>query len=298
MSNETNLWVLCETLYFPRKITLRSDKTKVQYKYAIEGFSKHLGHVATTADLDDDLLTMWMAVLLDSGLAVDTVREKAGRIISLWNWLARRGVVRTFPTLTKPPAPEPRPIAPREDDLRRLFRSASKERGFILGIPADIWWMSLFAFVFCTSERKGAALAVKPEWIDLDNAIVQIPAAVRKGRRKNACYHLWPEVVPLLREVLRPSPNRELVWPWPWHEGTFYNRLGRICLDAGWPDDHKHKIHSLRVAHATYRHIAGGDATRQLMHGESATTEKHYIDKSLLPPDGIMLFVPWQPRAG
>jgi hypothetical protein len=39
----------------------------------------------------------------------------------------------------------------------------------------------------------------------------------------------------------------------------------------------------------------GGNATRALMHSSRETTEKHYIDKKMLPVEDRLLFVPWQP---
>lgn len=288
------LWEVCENLYFPRKITVRSDKTKYQYRSAIRDFARAIGREPTTADLDDDAVTLWMVRMLNSGLAVDTVRERAGRILTLWNWLARRGVVKTFPTVSKPPPPEPNPIAMQEDDLRRLFASAGKERGRIAGVPAGLWWVSFFGFVWCTSERRSAALAMRPQWIDFERRLALIPASVRKGGRKHACYPLWPELMPLLRDVIAATPPREFVWPWPYDEATYFNRFGRIAADAGWPDDRKHKTHALRVSHATHRKLAGGDPTKQLMHGDPGTTDRHYLDKTYFAADDAKLFIPWQ----
>lgn len=210
-------------------------------------------------------MTTWAVRLLDSGLSVYTVRERCGRITALWNWLAKRRIVDRFPTFQKPQAPAPTPVAFREEELRRLFQSA----------------------------RKSAALAVEVGWLDLDNAVCQIPAAARKGGMKSATYHLWPELVPLLRSVLSHAPERRLVWPWVKTEAIYYRVWRRILLDAGLPSDRKHKAHCLRATHATHRQIAGGDATAALGHSDAATTKRHYIDQRLLPPDESRLCVPW-----
>lgn len=288
------LWNICCEQYFPRNLKLRSPKTRAQYRFAIDGYGRHLGRVPTLADLDDDLLLVWTASLLDRGLSAYTVREKVGRITAVWTWLAKRRIVERFPTLQKPDAPEPVPVAAREDELRRLFKSAAKERGTIAGVPADLWWTSLLAFLWSTGERRGAALALRREWVDLGAGVVSISASVRKGRRKAACYHLWPSVLKLLDQALAVESTRELVWPWPWHEVTFYNRFGRIAVDAGLPDDRKHKCHLLRVSHATWRTAQGGDASKALMHSDPATTRRHYLDPRLLPPDETRLFAPWE----
>jgi integrase len=289
----TNLWAVCQAEFFPRRLRLRSGHTRAQYRFAINAFGKYLGRPATLADLNDDAVTMWTGALLDSPLSVYTVREKLGRILTLWRWCAARRLVECFPTLERPEPPDITPIALREDELRLLFRSAAKERGHIAGIPSDLWWTSHFGFMFCTSERKSAALSVRIEWIDLERRVCSIPATERKGRRKAATYTLWEELIPLLRQLVAVSPQRQLAWPWPFSEGRYYDHWGRIARDAGLPDDRKHKSHSLRVSHATWRQVAGGDSTRQLMHSDPSVTARHYIDRRMLPPDDTKLFIPW-----
>jgi integrase len=292
-SPETSLQHAAESFYFPRKIALRSDKTKAQYFYAFRAFAAHLGRVATLADLDDDVVTVWSVALLDQGLSAFTVREKVGRVTALWNWLARKRIVERFPTVEKIQAPVVQPVAWREDELRRLFASAAKERGRIGGVPADSWWVSHLAFLFCTAERKSAALSVRVEWLDLEHATCAIPANVRKGGRKPAIYHLWPELIELLKRSLAYAPERELVWPWDRCEVTYYHRWSRILADAGLPGGPKRKAHSLRCTAATMLAALGGDAARALGHSSPETTAKHYIDDRLMPPETHRLCVPW-----
>lgn len=295
-STDTTLLHAAESFYFPRKISLRSNKTKIQYVYAFRAFSAHLHREATLADLDDDVVTVWSVALLNQGLSAFTVREKVGRITALWNWLARKRIVDKFPTVEKITAPVIQPVAWREDELRRLFDSARKERGRVGGVPADLWWVSHFAFMFCTAERKSAALSVRPEWLDLNNLTCAIPANVRKGGRKPAVYHLWPELADLLRKSIAAMPGRELVWPWDRCEVVYYSRWSRILADAGLPTGRHRKAHSLRCTAATMLAALGGDATRALGHSSPETTQKHYIDTRLMPPEQAKLCIPWQPQ--
>ena len=288
----TDLLGIAESLYFPLRLTI-AEPTRKQYKIALRDFGTFLGHAATVADLDDDQITMWMRKRLDDGLAVVTVRERAGRVSTLWTWMAKRRMVDRFPTFTKPDAPETLPQALTEGELRRLFASARKERGMIGGIPADLWWLSFLAFVWNTSERKSAALAVKVEWLDLARGVCSIPPEVRKGGKKWAVYQLWPETLPLLAAALQIDPRREHVWPFPYCPGSYYTRYDRILRDAGLPVSRKTKTHCLRCSHATWRQVAGGDATRALGHSDPQTTQRFYIDRRQLPPDETRLFVPW-----
>jgi integrase len=175
--------------------------------------------------------------------------------------------------------------------LHRLFAAARKERGTIEGIPAGYWWEGFLAFVFCTAERKGAALALRWEWIDLARLTATIPPQVRKGRTKAGQYRLWPEIVPLLVRI--QEPQRELVFPWPKCERAYYTVYDRILRDAGLPVNRNAKTHCLRASHATWQAAVGADAAGALLHSDPATTRKHYIDVRHLPPVENKLFVPW-----
>lgn len=284
---------LFDNLYRPLNLKIRSEGTTHQYGVAFRCFAQFLGHEPTTDDLTDDTVTLWMSRLLADGLAAVTVKERAGRIGAIWNWLARRRMVDKFPTFCKPDVPETMPTALSEGELRRLFESAAKERGKIEGIPGSLWWTSYLAFVFSTAERKTAALSVEIKWLDLPNGICTIPPAARKGGKKWACYKLWPEVVELLAAVIAAEPHRELVWPWNRCKGSYYTSYRRILRDASLPVDRRHLTHSLRCSHATWKAAGGGDATRALGHSDPATTQKFYLDPRFQPPDQHRLFIPW-----
>src|SRR5574343_2057382 len=127
----THLWQICTCDYFPLRPSIRAENTRRQYKIAIDSLGEFLTRAATVGDLTDDTLTRWLTWLLNRqpALSVNTVRERVGRVQTLWAWLARRGVVLRWPTVCKPPPVDPLPQALTEDQLRRLFVSAGKERG-------------------------------------------------------------------------------------------------------------------------------------------------------------------------
>lgn len=289
----TTLLEYAESLYFPLNLKCRSELTRYQYRHALRSFGRFMGRPATPDDLEDDRLTIWMSHLMSEGLAIVTVREMAGRVSSLWTWLAKRGIVTKWPTFTKPAAPETMPTALTESQIRALFRSAGKERGIIGEVPADLWWTSFLAFVWTTAERKSAALAVRVEWIDFGTGACTIPPVVRKGGRKWACYKLWPETVALLAQSLAAAPRRELMWPWEFCHESYYTRYNRILRDAGIPISRKTKTHALRCSHASWLSVMGGDPTRQLGHSDAATTRQFYLDPRLTDKEQPKLFIPW-----
>lgn len=292
MSNG-DLWSICHDQYFRFRVKLRSEKTRIQYRLALNNFNECLGHKATLDDLNDDNLALLCGWLLNLRLSEFTVNERVGRLKSLWNWLARRGVLRTFPTIDKIPTEERIPRAWSVEELRKLFDSCAQEQGTIAGIPAASWWLALHGWLWCTSERKGATFGLRWEHVDLDGMVAVVPGAIRKGRSSRV-YDLWPECCSLLRSIREPA--RELVFPWPFDEGTYYYRYGRILRRAGLPDGRHNKTHAMRVSHATWREATGGDASKDLGHADRSTTQRHYLDPRIAKPDSKPMF--WPGKAG
>jgi integrase len=132
------------------------------------------------------------------------------------------------------------------------------------------WWQAFLAFIWSTAERKSAALALRWEWIDRQKMRIVIPSDVRKGRVKTAVYVLWPEVWELLERIQKPE--WDIVFPWP--GGTYYHHFARINKRAGIHAGRKFKTHCLRVSHATWLQVFGGDATKALIHGTAHTRSR------------------------
>lgn len=292
MTTAKTLWEICTEKYFPLKINLRSENTRKQYRYALTDYGKSIGREPTVDDLDDDLVTIWVSSMLNRGLAADTVRERAGRITALWNWMARRGMVSHFPTVQKPPSPDPQPHAWSDEELQRLFEAAAWEPGEICGIPARKWWVAYLAWLWGTGERFGATMQLRWEWVNLDKGVASIPPAARKGRTKAAVYALPEFTIRMMRKI--QEPKRELVFPWEGRIGTYYKRFGRILKRANLPSGRKYKTHSMRVSHATWVKKLGGDPTAALMHSNPQTTSRHYLDKTQLVTAQVPLFCPWE----
>ncbi len=285
------LWSICQSEYFPRNLKLRSEKTKFQYKLSCADFERFLGRAPTLADLEDDTFAAWLKWLIETReLAERTANERAGRVKSLWNWLAKRNRVECFPTVDRVPVPETMPLAWSQDDLRRLFAAATRMPGKVAEFRAAVWWPCLLGWLWCTGERIGATLKMEWEHVDLEAGVAKLPARIRKQGLKSACYHLWPDVVELLRHIQRPAG---LVFPWNRCPSSYWLHYNRLLNIAGLPGGRRRKSHAIRVSFATHTQAAGGDASARLMHSNPAVTRQSYLDKKFLPDDNVHLFRPW-----
>lgn len=290
--HDRHLWDILHESFFRVRVTIRSEHTRDQYRFSVNDFAEMLGRTPVGDDLTDDNLAALLNYLSDKrGLAEITANERVGRLKTLWTWMAKRGHLSCFPTLARIPQPERIPRAWTAEELRRLFLSFQSEQGELCGIPACLWWMSSHAWLWCTGERKGATFLFRFEMLDWRSGVAVLPPEIRKGRRKSAVYQLWPDVIDLLREIR--LPRRELVWPWPYHPGTFYNHYERILKRAGLPHGRHHKTQAMRVSHATWLHAIGQDATAALGHSSPETTRASYLDLRIIRPAERPLFRPW-----
>lgn len=297
MNDSLRHWIFDR--YLPQNLKARSKSTHRQYQFAVNDFAEYLGREPTLADLQDELVAGLINHLLgpSRGVCEITANERAGRIKTFWRWAASRRTltgVQDFPTVQRVPVPEKIPRAWREEELVKLFNACRFMRGELEGVPAWRWWTCLHAWLWATAERIGATLLLQPEHLDLDRGVASVPASIRKGKRKPAVYQLWPDVVAMLREILPPKlPKRERVFPWPYDPSSFYNHYRRLLRRANLDRPGRCGPHQMRVSHATWRHIAGDDATQALGHSSSEVTRKHYLDPSLLKQDESKLFRPW-----
>lgn len=287
------LWQICQAEFFPRNLRLRSNVTKLRYKQAIDVLSLFLGHVATLDDLDDDVIAAWLNWLVDHrGVCERTANGMAGRVRTLWTFLAKRGRIARFPTTQNLPVPELSPVAWSPEQLADLFEAAGRMPGKVGPFKASVWWQAWLAWLWCTGERLGASLSMQWEHLDLERGTASLPATIRKAR-KAATYHLWPDIVERLKALQRPSGA---VFPWEKTRCTYWLHYAKLLRIAGLPGGRKRKSHAIRVSHATWIEANGGNATKRLMHSNPNTTRQSYLDRRFLPDDCPNLFRPWDDK--
>lgn len=268
---------LCESTYFRLNPRIRDEKTRHQYRIALRDFAAFLGHAPTLDDLIDDNVCGLMVYLLDRKLAPKTVNERRGRLNALWNWLARRGYLKVWPTTPPIPEPERTPQAWSPEQLTKLLNAVSQERVLVAGIPAPHWWRSLHMVAWDSGERISALLGCK--WEHLQNEWLLIPAELRKGKKKDRIYKLGTDTIDTLN--LMRQPERELIWPWPFCLNYLWVRYKIIRKRAGLPLDRYSAFHRMRKSVASYYEAAGGNATEFLGHTSRRVTQA-YLDPKIV----------------
>lgn len=272
------LWSICQKRYFLISSRIRCEATRAQYRFALNNLAAFVGHEPTPEDLSDDAVSGMMGLLARQGLAPKTINERRGRINAIWSWLAKRGEVKTWPTVGPMTEPERAPLAWQRDELSAILAECDVEGGRIAGIPARLWWTSLHYVMWDSSERIGALMGAC--WPMLTADYLTLPAEIRKGRQMDRVYHLHPETLSLLESIKQPV--RQLIWPWDRHPSLLWSRYKRILKRAGLTFDRKSMFHRMRKSVASHYQAAGGDASALLGHQDARST-RAYIDSRIAP---------------
>ncbi len=273
------LWELCVARYFLINQRIRCSATQRQYQFAIGNLAEFVGRPPTLDDLSDDNVAGMMGLLSRRGLSVETINDRRGRINALWTWCAKRGMVKTFPTVTPLPEPARIPLAWSRDDVARILRECSVEGGWIAGIAARLWWESVHLVMWDSGERIGALMETR--WTMLQGDCLILPAEIRKGGQRDRIYRLHQDTVSKLESIRQPA--RELLWPWDRTESMLYRRYKNLLKRAGLAFDRKSMFHRMRRSVASHYEAAGGNATELLGHSDRRTTQASYIDPRISP---------------
>ena len=291
--HDTTLLATALDSYFRLNPRVRCEQTRRQYRFALNDFAAGFDRPPTVADLSDDAIAEMMGRLTARGLAPKTINERRGRINCFWSWLAKRGVVKLWPTVPRIPEPSRTPRAWSADDLQRLFAALAMVKGKVGGVPAGLWWRSLHLVAWDGGERISALLACR--WEYLTAGWLLVPAEVRKGKRKDASYRLAEDTLGCL-EALRTFSRGAEIWPWPYSREYIWIRYREIRRRAGLPVDRRSSFHRMRRSVASHLEAAGGDATAALGH-ESRRITQSYLDPLIVkPPQATDLL--FRPEAG
>ncbi len=278
--------------YFPMRIRSRSPHTHRLYQRTIRGFGQFLGREPMLSDFTDRTLADYLHSLVERGLSPHTICKEFDQLAALWRGACRRNLVREWPTMPRPQAPDSTPKAWLRSDLDKLFTGLETVPGKICGMPAADWWLALHWVLFFTGERISAILELRWSDVDLQSSWLIVPAAARKGRKRDKATRLPPEAIEALGRIV--EPKRPLVFPWQGDRGGLWIKYGKLLGSLGMPNDRRSKFHRMRRSTASHAEAASpGIATALLDHSSRKVTEKYIDPRIAQPPQAAdLLFTP------
>lgn len=261
------------TVYVPLRLRGRSPESVRLLRHAITQFSRWLGRPALLDDLDDLVVSQWLAAMAEKKSPNSVARERSG-LLALWNLAQGRGLVKLRPTVAPELVPQSVPRAFTADELVRLADSARYAWGWVGPVPAGTFFRALIAVGLETGERINAILKTPRHcW---QRPTLTVPASIRKGRRQERVYELSPEASDLVDAVTRHE-GPTVFW-WVASGTALRKRWKTITRRAGLGEGRDVQFHALRRSTASHLAAAGLDATAYLGHSTDRITRRSYLD--------------------
>ena len=183
-----------DSIYLPRKLRGKSERSVALYRLCISQLAKTLGKDPELADLTEDNVLSHLA--RRSQVAPATRNKELAEITAMWRLASQRGLLSTWPELKPEPEPERAPIAWMPEELQRLLDAAAKLGGKVGDVPAWIWWSALIRTTLDTGERISAVRFAQWSW--LQGEWLLVPAEARKGKTRDRRYRISVETRQML----------------------------------------------------------------------------------------------------
>jgi integrase len=287
-------------LYERHKLRNRSPATLKHYERALTDLGQWLGREPLLSDLTDDAIAdaMWglMALREWSPFTAEGFRS---RVVALWNWLARKRLVDSFPDVEPPLLPEETPTAWLREEVDRLWDACRRQQGFVGAVPAATFWLGLHFVILHTAERIGAVLKLERERdVDYATGWITFRAETRKGRRRSNRKQVGPDALPLLRtmrERLCGSTSPRL-FVLPWADSYLWRLYKDVLRSADLPCDRKSMFHRLRKTAGSFAVAGGLSGSDVLAHADPRMFDRHYRDVRITDAGKLQLHeVLWTP---
>ena len=273
-SSDLTLRKFFETIYRPRKIPGCKDGTSHKYNILFRHLERHMGREPMVSDLTEDVFASYVAERLP-GRSPATVDGEQAKLLALANYAAKKGYLPEVPDVAPIKVYKRIPIACTVDEIGRWLTAAGKVKGDINGIPARLYWTCLFMVLYDTGARQGAARSLRWEDYQPDIPALLLRAETQK-QKTDQLLKIANDTAAVLETIRKPE--RELIFPWPFHGAYFYAHVKRILNAAGLPNGRREQCQKIRRTTLSLMHARGGDATMQAGHSSSDVTRKSYLD--------------------
>ena len=266
-------------VYAPLRLRGKSVNTTRLYGCTLRSFDRWLERRATLDDLDDLIVSRFLAKRASERSAFTAEKERT-QLLSLWRFAGDRGLVKTRPCVPPATLPERIPTAWTIEQIRSVMRSTDKEVGDIDGVPASLFFRSLISVLWESAERIGAIMSVQV--CDYQQGTLLVRAEYRKGRKRDKLYTFSLETQSLVDQMCRGKSPAKCVWSWNRVTTMLWRDFGRIVSRAGLGDGRRTKFHMIRRSAATHFAARGGDATDLLDHSSPRIAKAFYVDPRFL----------------
>jgi integrase len=278
----------------PQRLVGCSATSGRDYRCTLRRLHEFRGGDVALAELSDRLAADFFAWLLHGRRAVSVNGHRA-RLYSIWRMAAGLGLAPAEPKVKRLRESHDAPDSWDESETARIIAAplTMTWRNSIAGIPAGPYWNAFLLVAYWTGLRRGSIRKLRRRDVDLATGWIDVGGDKIKNRRGQQ-FRVGPDAIAAIAAIWQP--DRELVFPWPYHESTACNHVRKIIAAAGVPRSARAcltGLHKLRRTVATLATIKRGLATASelLGHGGIDMTLR-YVDPSKLAGHDATEFLP------
>jgi integrase len=266
------------------------DNTAYLYVVVARMLERFYERPILLSELSTELVMKWLKAFVAQGRSPATGNSHRRTILTLWGKAHDKNKAPPVPSnddLPKFRIHWRSPTSWRPEQLEKLLEVCEEQLPGALngwpGIPRKEFWFSLILFLYESGARIGAALAVTPADVDIENRGVILRSLTSKTRLEQSI-RISAIAADAISKIM--DPNRETVWPCGKCKHHLYTTLKRLQQLAGLATDRKSKFHKIRRTNATQTALHGtlDMARQQLGHTDVKMTLRSYIDMSVLKP--------------
>lgn len=146
------------------------------------------------------------------------------------------------------------------------------------GVSPDRWWQAFLTTACTVGFRRQGLWGLRWEGVDFRAGLIRLDAEEDKCDEER----VKPMSRLLVHHLLRIRTDRELVFPWPHSESTFYRQWRRIQEAAGLTKPAWYKVHDLKRTCGTLHSRQGASpwAVKELLDHATLKTSEYYVDAS------------------
>jgi integrase len=283
-----------EFTYIPTRLLGRSLKTIRELRQVMYELHLHYGRDVLLEELNDALAGEHFAWLLNTGITSISINRHRSWIFATWRMAQQRGKVDRLPTIPRLRINHDPPDAWNEAQARRILTATESFRPgfFIAGIAASDYFRALLLVGWWTALRTRTLFSIRMHDIDFETSTLFVPGrSMKNGRGKR--FMLGADAIAAIRNIL--APQRELLFPCPFHLASMSTMFGQLLADAGVPLPARNlsMFHKWRRTVATQIAIkAGLGAACGLLGHSSEYVTKRYVDESQLPTANVSGYLP------
>lgn len=274
----TTLLNVFQSKYRPTRLRQACPKTVLLYQRVIRLLYSQSGKELSVAELTDELVENFLSFCFDNGVSARTCNHYRKAILALWRFAWRKRLTNELPRdVTKLKTEDVIVDAWTTAELGQIVEAATKLKGDVCDIRANLWWPAFILTLYDTGLRFNALILRRTTDLNFETGWLSVDAKDQKQRKAQA-FKLHSDTLRFIG-MMEPA-DRSFLFPWNFVCGkAIRDRYRKILQAAGLPCTKRDLFHKLRRTSATSLAMVTDENTaRDHLGHSSVSMTRRYLD--------------------